>query len=59
MEYDGISESKHLAYTFLHGYGGVLYSSFHTENNTSDATTVERLMQYMVFELADMKVTVE
>ena len=59
VEYDGISESKHLAYTFLHGYGGVLYSSFHTENNTSDATTVERLMQYMVFELADMKVTVE
>lgn len=59
VEYDGISESKHLAYTFLHGDGGVLYSSFHTENNTSDATTVERLMQYMVFELADMKVTVE
>ena len=54
--YDGgISEDKHLAYTFLHGDGGVLYSSFHTENNTEDATTVERLMQYMVFELADMK----
>lgn len=59
VEYDGISESKHLAYTFLHGDGGVLYSSFHTENNTSDATTVERLMQYMVFELADMKVTAD
>jgi len=59
VEYDGISESKHLAYTFLHGDGGVLYSSFHTENNTSDATTVERLMQYMVFELADMKIEVE
>lgn len=55
VEYDGISESKHLAYTFLHGNGGVLYSSFHTENNTTDATTVERLMQYMVFELADIK----
>ena len=59
VEYDGISEDKHLAYTFLHGDGGVLYSSFHTENNTADATTVERLMQYMVFELADMKVEVE
>ncbi|MFC0605739.1 carboxypeptidase-like regulatory domain-containing protein [Winogradskyella pulchriflava] len=59
VEYDGISEDKHLAYTFLHGDGGVLYSSFHTENNTTDATTVERLMQYMVFELADMKVPVE
>ncbi|MCT4630084.1 carboxypeptidase-like regulatory domain-containing protein [Winogradskyella sp.] len=59
VEYDGISEDKHLAYTFLHGDGGVLYSSFHTENNTSDATTVERLMQYMVFELADMKITAE
>lgn len=59
IEYDGVSEDKHLAYTFLHGDGGVLYSSFHTENNTSDATTVERLMQYMVFELADMKVPIE
>ncbi|WP_369994941.1 carboxypeptidase-like regulatory domain-containing protein [Winogradskyella sp.] len=56
VDYDGISEDKYLAYTFLHGNGGVLYSSFHTENNTEDATTVERLMQYMVFELADMKV---
>ncbi|APY07249.1 hypothetical protein BWZ20_02530 [Winogradskyella sp. J14-2] len=59
IEYDGISENKHLAYTFLHGNGGVLYSSFHTENNTTDATTVERLMQYMVFELADIKVQVQ
>ncbi len=56
VDYDGISEDKYLAYTFLHGNGGVLYSSFHTENNTEDATTVESLMQYMVFELADMKV---
>ena len=55
VEYDGVMEDKYLAYTFLHGDGGVLYSSFHTENNTSDATTVERLMQYMVFELADLK----
>lgn len=59
VDYDGISEDKYLAYTFLHGNGGVLYSSFHTENNTEDATTVERLMQYMVFELADMKVVEE
>ena len=54
VEYDGINESKHLAYTFLHGDGGVMYSSFHTENNTADATTVERLIQYMVLELAGM-----
>lgn len=53
--YYGVAEDKYLAYTFLHGDGGVLYSSFHTENNTPDATTVERLMQYMVFELADLK----
>lgn len=59
VEYYGIVEDKYLAYTFLHGDGGVLYSSFHTENNIEDATTVERLMQYMVFELADMKVPFE
>ncbi|WP_299122813.1 carboxypeptidase-like regulatory domain-containing protein [uncultured Winogradskyella sp.] len=53
--YDDISEDKYLAYTFLHGDGGVLYSSFHTENQTSDATNVERLMQYLVFELSDIK----
>lgn len=55
VEYNGITEDKYLAYTFLHGDGGVFYSSFHTENETSDATTVERLMQYLVFELADLK----
>ncbi|WP_262627050.1 hypothetical protein [Winogradskyella tangerina] len=39
----------------MHGNGGVLYSSFHTENNVAEAITVERLMQYMVFELAAME----
>ncbi|MAB47976.1 MAG: hypothetical protein CMC05_05030 [Flavobacteriaceae bacterium] len=59
VEYDGISESKYLVYIFLHEHGGVLCSSFHAEKNTSDATTVECLMQYMVFELADMKIEAE
>ncbi|WP_412560980.1 carboxypeptidase-like regulatory domain-containing protein [Winogradskyella sp. MIT101101] len=54
VEYDGNMVDKYLAYTFLHGQGGVFYSSFHTENNSDDATTVDRLMQYMVFELADL-----
>ncbi|WP_026755923.1 carboxypeptidase-like regulatory domain-containing protein [Sediminibacter sp. Hel_I_10] len=55
VEYNGISESKYLAYTFLHDEGAVLYSSFHTENETDEATSVERLMQYLVFELSAMK----
>lgn len=55
VEYDGISENKYLAYTFTHGDGGVLYSSFHTENETNEATNVERLMQYLVFELSDLQ----
>ncbi|MDH7913996.1 carboxypeptidase-like regulatory domain-containing protein [Winogradskyella sp. SYSU M77433] len=55
ITYNGITENKYLAYTFLHGNGGVLYSSFHTENETSDATTVERVMQYLTFELSDLK----
>lgn len=50
-----ISENKDLAFTFLHGEGAVLYSSFHTENSeVEDFTQVDRIMQYMVFEMSDI-----
>lgn len=49
-----ISENKDLAFTFLHGSGAVLYSSFHTENNqTEDFSDVDRIMQFLVFEMSD------
>jgi hypothetical protein len=54
-DFDGQTANKDLAFTFLHGNGGVFYSSFHTENNTEEDSTVARLIQYMVFELADLK----
>ncbi|MFK7782940.1 carboxypeptidase-like regulatory domain-containing protein [Psychroserpens sp.] len=51
-----ISENKDLAFTFLHGEGGVLYSSFHTENSDiEDITQVERVMQFLVFEMSDLQ----
>ena len=50
-----ISENKDLAFTFLHGEGGVFYSSFHTENSDiDDVTDVERVMQFLVFEMSDI-----
>ncbi|WP_033958192.1 carboxypeptidase-like regulatory domain-containing protein [Psychroserpens jangbogonensis] len=51
-----ISENKDLAFTFLHGDGGVFYSSFHTENSDiEDVTEVERIMQFLVFEMSDLQ----
>lgn len=51
-----ISEDKDLAFTFLHGEGGVFYSSFHTENSEiEDVTSVERVMQFLVFEMSDLQ----
>lgn len=51
-----ISEDKDLAFTFLHGEGGVFYSSFHTENSDiDDVTDVERVMQFLVFEMSDLQ----
>lgn len=47
-----VSENKDLAFTFLVGQGGVFYSSFHTENHDSGFSTVDRLMEYLVFELS-------
>jgi Carboxypeptidase regulatory-like domain len=55
VDYDGQTGNKDLAFTFLHGDGGVFYSSFHTENHTEEDSAVARLIQYMVFELADLK----
>ena len=50
-----ITENKELAFTFLVGDGGVFYSSFHTENNENGFTCVDRVMEYLVFELANIK----
>ncbi|WCO03283.1 carboxypeptidase-like regulatory domain-containing protein [Psychroserpens ponticola] len=51
-----ISENKDLAFTFLHGEGGVFYSSFHTENHDiEEVTNVERIMQFLVFEMSDLQ----
>jgi len=51
-----VSEDKDLAFTFLHGEGGVFYSSFHTENSDiEDVTDVERIMQFLVFEMSDLQ----
>lgn len=50
-----ISENKDLAFTFLHGDGAVFYSSFHTENNLIDEfSDVDRIMQFLVFEMSDI-----
>lgn len=53
--YNGISDNRHLAYTFQHGDGAVLYSSFHTKNNPQQSEAVARSIQYLVFELSDLK----
>ncbi|WP_296317560.1 carboxypeptidase-like regulatory domain-containing protein [Winogradskyella sp. UBA3174] len=54
IEYNTITEDKSLAYTFLHGDGGVLYASFHTKNNPEQSEAVARSIQYLVFELSDL-----
>jgi hypothetical protein len=47
-----ITENKDLAFTFQVGEGGVFYSSFHTENHDDDFSTVDRLLEYLIFELS-------
>ncbi|MBR9914991.1 MAG: hypothetical protein GYB32_09230 [Algicola sp.] len=49
---DPVEEIKDLALTFPLGNGGVLYSSFHTENTDPDFTITDRIMEYMVFEMS-------
>ncbi|PZD79449.1 carboxypeptidase-like regulatory domain-containing protein [Mesonia sp. K7] len=47
-----ITANKDLAFTYLVGNGGIFYSSFHTENHEEDFSTVDRIIEYMVFELS-------
>ncbi|EDP95399.1 carboxypeptidase-like regulatory domain-containing protein [Kordia algicida OT-1] len=49
-----ITENKDLAFTFQVGEGGVFYSSFHTDNHDDGFNTVDRLLEYLVFELSSL-----
>jgi hypothetical protein len=49
-----VGEEKELAFTYIVGDGGVFYSSFHTENNEQGFSCVDRIMEYMVFELSTL-----
>jgi SAM-dependent methyltransferase len=49
-----VGDNKELAFTFLLGNGGVFYSSFHTENNEDGFSCVDRVMEYMIFELSSL-----
>ncbi|WP_298517561.1 carboxypeptidase-like regulatory domain-containing protein [uncultured Kordia sp.] len=49
-----VTENKDLAFTFQVGEGGVFYSSFHTENNDDGFNTVDRILEYLVFELSGL-----
>lgn len=48
-----VTENKDLMFTFAHGNGYVLYSSFHTENHTEGFSNVDRIMEYQIFEITD------
>lgn len=50
-----VTATKDLAFTFIHGNGAVLYSSFHTENNEADFSDVDRIMEFLVFEMSDIE----
>lgn len=49
-----VQQNKDLAFTFQVGDGGVFYSSFHTENHDDGFSTVDRLLEYLVFELSSL-----
>lgn len=51
---DSVQQNKDLAFTFQIGEGGVFYSSFHTENHDDGFSTVDRLLEYLVFELSSL-----
>ena len=51
---DSVQQNKDLAFTFQVGEGGVFYSSFHTENHDDGFSTVDRLLEYLVFELSSL-----
>lgn len=46
-----ITENKDLMFTFAHGDGYVLYSSFHTENHDDGFSNVDRIMEYQIFDM--------
>ena len=50
-----IAEDKDLAFTFIVGSGAVFYSSFHTENEDEGFSDVDRIMEYLVFEMSDIE----
>lgn len=51
---DYVTNTKNLAFTYQIGEGGIFYSSFHTENNEEGFSDVDRIMEYMVFELSTL-----
>ncbi|MGO2359367.1 MAG: carboxypeptidase-like regulatory domain-containing protein [Mesonia sp.] len=51
---DFVTDTKNLAFTYQIGEGGIFYSSFHTENNEEGFSDVDRIMEYMVFELSTL-----
>ncbi|WP_430412408.1 hypothetical protein [Kordia sp.] len=46
---NSVQQNKDLAFTVQIGEGGVFYSSFHTENYDDEFSTVDRLLEYLVF----------
>ncbi|TYB76756.1 carboxypeptidase regulatory-like domain-containing protein [Bizionia saleffrena] len=50
-----VTANKDLAFTFLVGSGAVFYASFHTENTDQGFSDVDRIMEYLVFEMSDVE----
>ena len=50
-----VTANKDLAFTFAIGSGAVFYSSFHTENTDQGFSDVDRIMEYLVFEMSDIE----
>ena len=48
------SDEKELAFTYSIGDGGIFYSSFHTENHDAGFSNVDRVMEFLVFELSEI-----
>jgi len=51
---DVVTEDKDLAFSYQLGDGGVLYSSFHTENSEDGFSNTDRVIEYLVFELSTL-----
>lgn len=48
------SDEKELAFTYSIGDGGIFYSSFHTENHDIGFSNVDRVMEFLIFELSEI-----